>query len=78
MKFDPDIHIVMHSVLSLKPGVTGGTISPHLNKLSLMPASRRWKMHGTKYMRDLGRSREYKRGGEEEITTSINTTYCYS
>jgi len=27
MKFDPGIHIVMHSVLSLKPGVTGAGVS---------------------------------------------------
>ena len=30
MKLDPGIHIVMHSVLSLKPGVTPGSPNPYV------------------------------------------------
>ena len=36
MKLDPGIHIVMHSVLSLKPGVT----KLHANPILTLPESR--------------------------------------
>ena len=38
MKFDSDIHIDMHSVLSLKPGVTGPAGEQHLPRRSSLDA----------------------------------------
>ena len=49
MKLDPDIHIAMHLVLSLKPGVTRGAPGPRPGGMLVL---RTWEVRT-----DAGRSR---------------------